>query len=93
MPTFDTARNDITNSRTLQDNDYGEPEGGGVQDPDQVDGAEQLVLASESFYVALGDKLGRSSGVDWVIQNWAFSARNAPWRGRREEEGREGFSG
>ena len=34
--------------------------------------------------VALGDKLGRSSGVDWVIQKWAFSARNAPWRGRRE---------
>jgi len=34
--------------------------------------------------VAFGDKLGRSSGVDWVIQNGAFSARNAPWRGRRE---------
>jgi hypothetical protein len=54
-------------------------------------GRSSLYWRSES--VALGDKLGRSSGVDWVIQNWAFSARNAPWRGRREEEGREGFSG
>ena len=32
---------------------------------------------------ALGDKLGRSSGVDCVIHSWAFSARNAPWRERR----------
>jgi hypothetical protein len=44
--------------------------------------------------VALGDKLGRLSGVDWAIQNWALSARNAPLRGRRGGGGgREGFSG
>jgi hypothetical protein len=45
------------------------------------------------FLVVLCDKLRRSSGVDRGIQNWAWSARNAPLRGRREEEGREGFSG
>lgn len=43
--------------------------------------------------VALGDKLGRSSGVDHGIQNRAWSARNAPLRGGDREEGREGFSG
>ena len=43
--------------------------------------------------VALGDKLWRSPGVDWAIQNWVLSARNAPLRGGDREEGREGFSG
>jgi hypothetical protein len=43
--------------------------------------------------VALGENLGRLSDVDWAIQNWVLSARNAPLRGRRrggegEEKGR-----
>jgi hypothetical protein len=47
------------------------------------------------FCVVLCDEPRRSSGVDRGIQNWAWSARNAPLQGRRrrEEEGREGFSG
>jgi len=37
--------------------------------------------------VALADKLGRSSGVDRGIRNWAWSARNAPLQGRKQEGG------
>jgi hypothetical protein len=43
--------------------------------------------------VAMNDKLGHLSGVDWAMQNWVLSARDAPLRERRARRGREAFSG
>jgi hypothetical protein len=43
--------------------------------------------------VALGDKLGRLSGVDWAIQNWGVFGAGCAFAGEEREEGREGFSG